>query len=91
MGGGQGGGVVKVLGTGLIDNPLTGQAGILSPNPKNLPQPAQPIQNLKPIPTIDDAAVKAARNNQLISLQQKSGRSSTNLSSTQGTKTTFGS
>lgn len=52
---------------------------------------SQPTQNLKPIPTIDDAAVKAARNNQLISLQQRSGRASTQLSGIQGTKTTFGS
>lgn len=50
----------------------------------------KPISNTKPLPTIDDEAVKAARNNELISLQQRSGRASTQLSQIQGTKTTFG-
>lgn len=50
----------------------------------------QPISQIKPLPTIDDAAVKAVRNKELLSLQQKTGRASTLLSGTQGTKTTFG-
>lgn len=51
----------------------------------------QPAKNLNPIPTIDDQAVKNVRNQQLLSLQQRSGRASTQLSGIQGTKTTFGS
>lgn len=56
-----------------------------------IPQLAQAQKSIKPLPTIDDAAVKAARNNTLLRLQQRSGLNSTLLSNTQGTKTTFGS
>lgn len=51
----------------------------------------QPIKNTTPLPTTSDAAVQQARNNKLMALQSQSGRSSTWLSGTQGTKTTFGS
>lgn len=51
----------------------------------------QPIKNTIPLPTLSDDAVQAARNNQLLALQSRSGRASTLLSTTQGTKTNFGS
>lgn len=93
MGGGQGGAKDVALGvsTGGLYTAAKTLKDIASPDLKKIPKPLDPIQNLKPIPAIDDAAVKAARNNQLVSLQQRSGRASTQLSGTQGTKTTFGS
>lgn len=41
----------------------------------------QPIQAPKPLPTINDDAVKKARNNSLLNLQSRSGRASTLLTS----------
>ncbi len=84
---GNQGGITKILTTGLIDNGF--QKGLLTPDVKK-PELIKPIETPKALPTIDDAAVKAARNNKLVDLQKSSGRASTLLSGTQGTKTTFG-
>lgn len=81
----SGGGVQKVLTTGLIDNGL--QKGLLySPTAdaekaqkKLAGSLAQPIQQPKVLPTIDSQAVQSARNNRLVQLQAKSGRASTIL------------
>lgn len=91
MSGNQGGGIGKILTTGIIHVPGVNSGGVVGPDrtPK-LPSLIKPIENVKPLPTIDDAAVKAARNNKLVDLQKSSGRASTLLSGTQGTKTTFG-
>lgn len=46
---------------------------------KSLPGLLQPIEPTKPMPTINDDAVKKARNSKLLNLQKQSGAASTIL------------
>lgn len=44
-----------------------------------LPELQAPIEQIKPMPTINDEAVKKARNSRLLNLQKQSGAASTIL------------
>lgn len=79
------GGVGKVFTQGILDNPF--QAGLVAPNslidstPK-APETLKPIEKAQVMPTINQDKIKKAKISALQSLQARTGRASTLLTST---------